>query len=204
MKKALILLCVTLGILLQHASAQSKLEVGVYGDIMYVDKYSKGGFVGTGSSYKIASPLLSIGGYASIYAHKAFGLQIGIQYVNSSNNTVIKQLSIAPFTKATYTYHYSAIKIPIGFTGDVGPFIYYALGVNFHLDMSTENGKTVENMLVNGMGCFGELGVQSSFLKDIFKIRLGLHGANENMLSFGNKAYNIFDIGLRVRLGLRL
>lgn len=195
---------VLLGLWAAPAMAQSKIELGVFGDYMYLGQYTKSGKVSSGNTYKIAQPPLSVGAYANLYFTPAFGLHVGIQYISSAEGTYNYRLTVPPFTEHQYVYDYSAIKIPVGFTGDLSSWIYYNVGVNFHIDRSDVREYNEDIRRMNGMGLHGELGLHRSLIKGLVKVRLGVHAQNENLVSFKDAVDDIYNLGIRLRIGLRL
>ena len=184
--------------------SQSKFELGLFGDYMYLGQYTKSGKASSGNAYEIAQPPLSVGAYANLYITPAFGLHFGIQYISASNGTYHYKLSVPPFTEQQYVYDYSAIKIPVGITGDLTGWIYYHAGVNFHIDQSKVRSYNDNVRRVNGMGLHGELGLHRSLAKGLVKVRLGLNAQNENLVSFEDAVDDIYNVGVRLRVGLRL
>ena len=188
-----------------QAKAQSSVEIGIHADYVNLNKYIKNGYEDIANNYEIANPPLSIGAYLNKYFVKQFGLHVGIQFIQANEGTYNYKLSTAPYTEKEYVYNYSAVRIPFGFTGDLTQWLYYNIGANIHLDNSQIENYPETYQRMNGLGMQGEAGLHFSLLQQIVKVRLGLYGQNENMISFSDRdAFNLVELGVRARLAIRL
>lgn len=195
-----------LGMLLSlNAQAQKKIEFGAFADLVNLNQYKKSNGGADVADFKIANPPLSIGGYVALYPYKFLGFYVGLQYIKAENGSVTyNQLTSPQIGDRTYTYHYKALRLPIGITGDIGSWVYYAGGVNLHWDQSEVVDGPMDKEKINGVGMHGELGLYRSLFTNTVKIRLGFTAQSENNFALSNENFNIMDWGLRVRLGIRI
>lgn len=199
MKKIFIslLLCTSASVL----TAQSKTEIGLHADALNLGVVNKTGYAGT-PSYDVDKFSMGLGAYLNHYFNPNIGLSVGLQFVFSQNGTANYPFNGNVSQQLQYSYDYAAIRIPIGITGDIVKAFYYHAGLNLHIDQSKIDNKMTENPM-NGIGLHGEAGIRLVLL-NLVAIRLGLTAQADNLVAFENNGKYIFDVGARLRVGIRL